>query len=64
MFLVSIAQIKDELKHLPADQQDQLAAFLVRLRLLRDEQLQKELQDSSQEPEWITLDQLKERWAG
>jgi hypothetical protein len=60
---MSIAQIKDELTHLPANQQDQLAAFLTRLRLLRDEQLQKELQDSSQEPAWISLDQLKEHWA-
>jgi hypothetical protein len=62
---MSINQIKEELSKMAEDQQDQLAAYLVHLRHLRDPQARKEMAtriDDKHDSNWVTLDQLKKHW--
>jgi hypothetical protein len=62
---MSINQIKEQMATLPEEQQDQLAAYLVHLRHLRDPQLRKEMAeriDDRDPSHWVTVEQLKQHW--
>jgi hypothetical protein len=58
---MDVATIQHELEHLPADQQDRLAAFLTALRMKRDglmAEMQRRLNESDPQ-KWISWDDAK-----
>jgi hypothetical protein len=58
-------EIKTGLAELPQEQQDHLAAFLVHLRHQRDAHVSQEITTriSDRNPQnWLTLNELKEKW--
>jgi hypothetical protein len=58
---MDVAAIQHELEHLPADQQDRLAAFLTVLRMKREgmmAELQRRL-DESDPRKWISWDDAR-----
>jgi hypothetical protein len=62
---VSVDQIKTELADLPQEQQDHVAAFLVHLRHQRDAQVKQQITkriDDKNPENWLSLNELKERW--
>jgi hypothetical protein len=62
---VSFEEIKTELAEMPQEQQDQLAAFLVHLRHQRDPRIGREISkriDDRSPNNWLTLNELKEKW--
>jgi hypothetical protein len=62
---MTIEQIKGEVAGMPEDQQDQLVAYLVHLRHLRDPSTRQELArkiDDHDPSHWISIDQLRESW--
>lgn len=62
---MTINQIKKELAKMSEEQQDQLAAYVVLLRHLRNPESRKEIAariDDRDPPHWMTLDQLTPHW--
>jgi len=61
---MNLEEIKAELARMPTDQQDHLAAYLVHLRHRRDSVHRQETaaMDDRNSGNWISLDQLKEKW--
>ena len=62
---MTLEQIKLELAGMPEDEQNQVVAYLVHLRHLRDPLTPQELArkiDDHDPSHWVSLDQLKERW--
>ena len=62
---MTVDQIKEEVSNLPETQQDQLVAYVVHLRHMRDASTRQELNRrmGDRDPaHWISVDQLKERW--
>ena len=64
---MSLDEIKSGLADLPAEAQDQIAAYLVHLRHLRDPSIRGEItsQLDNQDPSaWLSLNELREKWKG
>jgi len=62
---MTVDEIKEEVSNLPETQQDQLVAYVVHLRHMRDASTRQELNRrmGDRDPaHWISVDQLKERW--
>jgi hypothetical protein len=62
---MTVEQIKEEVSNLPETQQDQLVAYVVHLRHMRDASTRQELSrrmDDHDPAHWISVDQLKEHW--
>lgn len=62
---MSVDQIKSALANMPEAEQDQVVAFVVHLRHLRDPEFRRDLArkiDDQDPAHWISLDQLEERW--
>ena len=64
-YRVSLENIKTEIASMPQDHQDQLAAYLVHLRHQRDPKIPAEIRNRIEDKDpanWLSLDDLKERW--
>lgn len=62
---MSLEEVKSEVAHFSPAQQDHLAAYLVHLRHQRDAQTRKDLRskiDDKNPANWVSLDELRERW--
>jgi len=61
---MSLTEIKQEIMHLPVDEQDELAAYLTAMRLNRNPDFRKELNElkNDENPDnWLTLEELKNK---
>jgi hypothetical protein len=64
---MTVEEIKTQIALLAEAQQDHLAAFLVSLRRQRDTGARQEIArriDDKQPENWLTVDELKEKWNG
>ena len=64
---MSFDQLIRNVEELPQKEQDRLAAFLVTLRHRRDDAIKKEMADridDKNRANWLTLDELREKWKG
>lgn len=62
---MSLEEIKTELAEMPREQQDHLVAYLVHLRHQRDATIPREIAtriDDKDSKNWVSLDDLKEKW--
>jgi hypothetical protein len=62
---MTVEQIKEELSNLPEAEQDQVVAYVVHLRHMRDPATRRELSrrmDDREPSHWISVDQLREHW--
>jgi hypothetical protein len=62
---VSLEEIKIEIAGLTREQQDQLAAYLVHLRHEQDSKIRAEITakiEDKNPANWVSLDELKEKW--
>jgi hypothetical protein len=62
---VSLEEIKSQVTAMSEDQQDQLAAYLVHLRHRRDPQIRKDITariENHDPQQWVSLDELREKW--
>ncbi len=63
---MSISQLKDQVTHLPPQEQRELMAFMVSLQTERDLTFKRELAekiDDADPTHWIELDELRKKWA-
>jgi hypothetical protein len=62
---VSLDEIKSQVTAMPDARQDQLAAYLVHLRHRRDPAIRRDITakiDNQDPKQWVSLDELKEKW--
>ena len=62
---MTVEQIKAELSNLPEAPQDQVVAYVVHLRHVRDAKASEELSqalDDREPSHWISVDQLRDHW--
>lgn len=62
---MTFEQLKEQLSGLREDQQDQVAAYLVHLRNLREPGYREEMArriDDQDPAHWVDLSELRERW--
>jgi hypothetical protein len=62
---MSLEDVKMAIAGMPQADQDQLAAYLVYLRHRRDPSIAAELRakiDDTKQENWLSLDELRERW--
>jgi hypothetical protein len=63
---MSLAQIKDEAAHLPADEQRELIAFLISRQTAADKEFQRVLAekiDNNDSSRWVDLDDLPKHFS-
>lgn len=63
---MSLAQIKHEARELSPDEQGELMAFLASIQIASDDDVRAEFTrkiDDKNPANWMSLDELKQRWA-